>query len=150
MPKATVFKSPVPYSEKFDTTIKIQDFYNILLFQGQRVIVAGGGTSVANSIIYTVPSGRTLFIIAANLQGTCATANQHSSQLFIDSTQILRITLNAITGQTSAVSVPLSFSTFPLRVQAGESLRIFIDADGNTNYNVFAYEINNALLQKFY
>lgn len=140
------YTPPIAYSKKNYTEITKQDFITTIINSGTRINIYGFLINAIdyNKDIYTVPAGKTLFLINAQLThiGTGKT------WIVINGTDVLFETHNALLGQNTEQQ--MSYNPF-LKFNSSESFRIqrLILTD-DIYINMFAYEIDTSLIPNFF
>lgn len=137
------------YSKKIDTQIQKQEFISGLMNYGRPINVYGFTNNVA-SVLYSVPAGKTFFLLCSyvNLRATGgATTNAGYIYSEADNSTILNLASNNVA--SSSLSETLTYS-IPLRFNSGNR---FLIQTGNAGLYILAqisgYEVDSALLPNF-
>jgi len=137
-----VYTPTSEYSPKFNTTITKISFNTGMLFYGRRIIASGSKTGAGSTILYTVPTGKTFFLLQAfadNLsvgQGTVSiTSNGNIIYLFW-------YTGTGYIFDTKTYAIPIRFLE-------GEKLTLNSTANATANGTVIGYELDTVLIPTF-
>ncbi len=158
-----VYKPTTKYSKSNDTAIEKQNLISGLMFYGTRItryksITSAGGT--AFDTIYTVPEGKTFFLISAGLTIRIEPSTDAAGVSIIyhsgGTSSISRILYHEAdvstlgVGQISASSIVMPFS-IPIRFLSGESILVSaFPTDCSSYATIIGYEIDSSLLKLFY
>jgi len=160
-----VYTPTSKYSKIQDTKIEKQSLITGLMFYGTRITrwwqaTSTGGTD--STTIYTVPEGKTFFLMSAYLNVSIPTTENRNGTGWITAAtpvttstgRILYLSVSSLAtadgGAMSRNSLSIAYN-IPIRYVSGEVFQVSAFANNTSaSGGIAGYEIDNTLLQNFY
>lgn len=136
------------YSKKNETVITKLDFFSGLITFGQRTIKTQDRLAAGVFTIYQVPAGKTLFLVATNLNVACDGVAWDGAVVYIQSASLNPIIQLDITGADNQTCLSIPFSV-PLKVNAGEIISLSHSNAGHATGTIIGYEVDNSSIPNF-
>jgi len=134
------------YSSELNTPIYKTNFFSALALYGNRKCIEGSKSGTGTSKFYTVPAGKTLFIVTTYLTATTNATGQ--SRITINDPTITDVyVLNILRVYENTCLTSIENFSIPIRVSSGETLWLYTqDATGYTLGGIVGYELDTATL----
>lgn len=146
-----VYTPPSEYNKQLDTIPTKQNLFSYLALYGTRISEFNLQHGTGTKVLYTVPTGQTLFIVAVHGNLLIEQHGGSNGYLYIgvDPTESLMNLMTDSDIQNTCVNSGVSFP-IPIRAQSGESIRIYCDQVNSTaQFTIQGYLVDNSLMNTF-
>lgn len=142
---------PVAYSKQNETIPTKQDFFSYLALNAKRISKYATVIGNSSGVLYTVPEGQTLFLVALHgilIVETVGGANAYCYPN-VDPTETFLNLISTSSTTWTAVNDGISFP-IPVRIVSGERLVIACNqAQSTASFSMIGYLIDNSLFSTF-
>ena len=140
------YKPTSEYKSQFDTPVKKPDLFSVLALYGKRIIKQTQTQSSTTVTLYTVPVGKTFFLLSAFIfRSNESNGLSHNTLGTNQGEVILYWYLEGLAGQVSHTPATISYS-IPIRFQSTEVITYNTDVAERSSAGIVGYEIETSLI----